>query len=63
MKIHYRSFVAGILVAIALKSLYQDLLGLESYIEIVKAGWISWKVSVPYAIVILLSIPYLLRKP
>ena len=63
MKIHYKSFVAGILVVIASKSLYQDFLGLDGYIETVKAGWVSWKVSVPSAIVILLSIPYLLRKP
>lgn len=63
MKIHYKSFVAGILVVTALKSLYQDSVGLDNYIEIVKANWISWKVSVPLTIVILLSIPLLLRKP
>ena len=63
MKIHYKSFVAGVLVVIALKSLHQDLLGLDGYIETVKASWVNWKISVPAAIVILLSIPYLLRKP
>ena len=63
MKIHYKSFVAGICFVVALRSLYQDLLGLDNYIEIVRSCWISWKVSVPFAIVILLSIPIFLRKP
>mgnify|MGYP001577508280 CR=1 FL=1 len=62
MKIHYRSFLAGILIVIALKSIYQDLLGLDNYLEVVRRSWCDWKISVPSAITILLFIPYLLRK-
>ena len=62
MKIHYRSFVAGILIVTALRNLYQDMLGLDKFIEIVKLSWVDWKISTPIAIVTLLFIPYLLRK-
>lgn len=62
MKINYRSFLAGILIVTAIKSLYQDLLGLDNYLEVVRLNWVSWKISVPSAITILLFIPYLLRK-
>ena len=62
MKIHYRSFLAGILIVTAIKSLYQDLLGLDNYLEVVRLNWVDWKISVPIAIVTLLFIPYLLRK-
>ena len=63
MKIHHKSFIAGVLVVAALRSLYMDMLGLDGFIEAVKLSWVDWKISVPLAVVTLFFIPYLLRKP
>lgn len=47
-------YLAGVLVYSGTLSFYQDLLGCERYIAVVRSGWISWKITVPMAIVSIL---------
>ncbi len=41
---------SGVLMTLAVLSLYQDFFGRDRYIEIVRAGWVSGWITVPLAI-------------
>lgn len=43
-------FMAGITFALSALSLYQDILGVDRYVAVVRAGWISAYATVPTAI-------------
>lgn len=42
--------MAGITFALSALSLYQDILGVDRYVAVVRAGWISAYATVPTAI-------------
>ena len=48
------SFCAGVLMVTAIRSLYQDLLGLDKYVEFVKSNWAPASYTVPIAVGMLL---------
>jgi|14BtaG_2_1085337.scaffolds.fasta_scaffold31460_4 hypothetical protein len=57
-----KSYLAGGLVFASALSLYQDYLGPEGYAELVVEQWISPVITVPLAIVVLLSALYVHAK-
>jgi hypothetical protein len=54
-----KKFLSGWLVATAVNSLEQDLLGKESYMKLIDAAWVSWTVTVPMAIATLICAVWL----
>ena len=49
----FRGFLAGILAGSAIRSLQQDMVGMENYVVIARAGWVSAWYTVPLALVML----------
>ncbi len=40
-------FLAGFISALAMVGLYQDMLGMERYVAMVRIGWMDSAISVP----------------
>jgi hypothetical protein len=55
MNVKTKAFMAGILFATAVDSLYQDIIGKEAFLRIVDAGWISSVITIPLAIIFIIS--------
>lgn len=53
MKIRY--FVFGFFTYWALLSLNQDMLGKEKYLKLVETGWVDAKITVPIALLVLIT--------
>jgi hypothetical protein len=48
-----RGFVAGSLSTVAAISLWQDSLGLDAYLSVVRDGWAPASITVPVALALL----------
>ncbi|MCK5612836.1 hypothetical protein KAR91_63775 [Candidatus Pacearchaeota archaeon] len=44
-----RIFLAGYIFCSAIRSLYEDMLGKEKYMQMIDVAWVSWKYTVPIA--------------
>jgi hypothetical protein len=53
---YWKGFWPGFACCACFYSLRQDLLGKERYIELVKAAWISERITVPLAIAALIAV-------
>lgn len=58
IEIHKR-FISGFLTCWALTSLQQDYWGMEGTVRHVVNDWVSWKITVPLAIAVLLLARFL----
>lgn len=47
------SVLAGVGILISFESLFQDFLGQEGYMRLVRDHWVSWVYSVPLALILL----------
>ena len=45
---------SGFMTHVALLSLYQDFLGKDKYLQAADLLWVSWKITVPLALVLLI---------
>jgi hypothetical protein len=50
-----KKFVAGVLACDAIRSLRQDYFGMEGTIRQIVNNWVSWKITVPLAVVMLVA--------
>ena len=58
----FQDVTAGIGIAACLYSLFQDALGLEGYVAMCRAHWISGTYSIPLAVVSLVILVWSLAK-
>lgn len=49
-------FIRGVWFFVALQGIYQDVLGLETYLRHVRKFWAPWWVSVPLCVAMLASV-------
>jgi len=50
------TYWAGIVTAYCVISLHQDILGQEAYLHWIQEHWVSWKITVPIAVVLLVVV-------
>ena len=55
-KIKLDYFIYGFLFMSSMNSLHQDMLGMEKYIDMVRAGWITPWITVPMALAMMIFI-------
>jgi hypothetical protein len=58
----FQDVAAGFGIAACLYSLFQDALGLEGYVALCRAHWISGTYSIPFAVVALMILVWSLAK-
>lgn len=58
-----KKFVAGFLTCSAVRSLQQDYWGMEGTIRHVVNDWVSWRITVPLAILLLIVALWLCVNP
>lgn len=56
-------FWAGMLTQICARSLHQDALGVDAYVEFVRAGWMSAWITVPMALAGLFIVGLIMWNP
>ena len=48
--------IYGVLLHSGMRSLYQDIIGKDAYLQVTAAGWISAKYTVPLALLLIVSV-------
>jgi hypothetical protein len=62
-KSKWMGYIAGILFGSSLRSLHQDIIGKERYLNLINYGWVDSYITVPIAgVMILIAVALMMEK-